>query len=450
MFKNDQEQRYFKIFCNQTANQLTGLYSSELWKRLVLQTSESYPSIRHAVIAIGALDPKTWRSPAKSIEETARRQFAYHEYSMAIAEMRDTMSKKSLELRIRLIACLVVFCFESYHFNRDSANSQIRAMSSMIEEEEEKSPDGLDVEEELLETVSELKIQSLAAYGYGKAPSEQLLLSSRNWRQSMRPNIPLEFTNMNHARSVLYLFATRQLHWAGASMYGWPWYLDPRAKVTGLVIDPPPNDATPNDEWCKERNRRFLEYTAWSNAFQPLLLKGRASKDPGEVRRANLLRLTYLYAYLTMMAAMLNPHEAYYGQTGRLAELLALIRTLLEDPGNDAGFSIEAKTITPLAVVAYRFRHRALRKEAIRLLLKYPRREGLNDGAYIAGFSNWLAELEEEGLSDEEEYVPYELAATLVAQKWDALKRTANLAAVMRDRTSLDKTMLRFETTIHW
>ncbi len=58
------------------------------------------------------------------------------------------------------------------------------------------------------------------------------------------------------------------------------------------------------------------------------------------------------------------------------------------------------------------------------LLREYPRSEGLNDGCYIAGFSNWLAELEEEGLKDEEKYVPHELAATLVAQKWDALKRT--------------------------
>ncbi len=41
-----------------------------------------------------------------------------------------------------------------------------------------------------------------------------------------------------------------------------------------------------------------------------------------------------------MMAAMLNPHEAYYGQTARLEELLLLLKTLLEDPGNDDGFSI--------------------------------------------------------------------------------------------------------------
>jgi hypothetical protein len=81
---------------------------------------------------------------------------------------------------------------------------------------------------------------------------------------------------------------------------------------------------------------------------------------------------------------------------------------------------------------------------------EYPRREGLNDGSYNAGLTKWLAELEEEGLRDEEEYVPYEFAATVVKQKWDALKRTADLAAVMRDRHSPDKAMLRYEATIYW
>ncbi len=74
----------------------------------------------------------------------------------------------------------------------------------------------------------------------------------------------------------------------------------------------------------------------------------------------------------------------------------------------------------------------------------------MNDGCYIAGLTEWVAELEEEGLSDEEEYVPYEFAATVVAQKWDPLKRTADLAAVMRDRHSPDKAMVRHEATIYW
>jgi hypothetical protein len=81
---------------------------------------------------------------------------------------------------------------------------------------------------------------------------------------------------------------------------------------------------------------------------------------------------------------------------------------------------------------------------------EYPRREGLSDGCFIIGCANWLAELEEEGLSDAEEYFFYDLAATLVAQKWDVLKRTADLAAVLRDKKFPDKAMLKFETTIRW
>jgi Fungal Zn(2)-Cys(6) binuclear cluster domain len=76
IFKNDQEQRYFKLFSTQIVRQFTGLFSSEIWSRLVLQTSEVHPSIRHAIIALGALDPKIWRSPANTPEETSRRQFA--------------------------------------------------------------------------------------------------------------------------------------------------------------------------------------------------------------------------------------------------------------------------------------------------------------------------------------------------------------------------------------
>jgi hypothetical protein len=55
-FRNEQERQYFKIFSNETADQLSGYFETELWNRLVLQACESSSSIRHAVIAIGTLD----------------------------------------------------------------------------------------------------------------------------------------------------------------------------------------------------------------------------------------------------------------------------------------------------------------------------------------------------------------------------------------------------------
>jgi hypothetical protein len=82
VFRNEQENRYFRAFSNESAAQLSGYFDSDLWHRLVLQGCESNASIRHAVIAIGALDLATWKSPGKSPEEKLRRQFAYHEVSI--------------------------------------------------------------------------------------------------------------------------------------------------------------------------------------------------------------------------------------------------------------------------------------------------------------------------------------------------------------------------------
>jgi len=92
LFKNDQEHRYFSLFSTKTANQLQGLFSTDLWDRLVLQVSERDSSVRHAVIALGALDPQTWKSPTKSWKDISRRKFAYHEYSKLSFFIKSALS----------------------------------------------------------------------------------------------------------------------------------------------------------------------------------------------------------------------------------------------------------------------------------------------------------------------------------------------------------------------
>jgi hypothetical protein len=83
-FSDDGEYYYFQLFCHQTAPQLsscTQLTESQLWSQIVLQASETEPCIRHAIIAIGALDFKDWAAWSSKPElASARRQVAYHEY----------------------------------------------------------------------------------------------------------------------------------------------------------------------------------------------------------------------------------------------------------------------------------------------------------------------------------------------------------------------------------
>ena len=446
LFKNEQEYQYFQVFTTEIASQLTGLFPTSLWNYLILQACESNSSIRHAVIAVGALDPKTWRGPAKSQEEILRRQFAYHQYSMAIGDMRKTISKKALDLRTRLIACLLFICFEMYHFNKASAVAQIRAMNFLLEEQSRKRDvsDGPKVDTELEEAFQELETQSLVYDCSGSLLSQQQMLVCR---QTMRTKLPQQFVTMGQARSMLHLLEVRQYYWTGASRYEWPWYL--ATPTMGTTTDPPPNKYTSNEEWCAERDRRFEEYAVWSNAFQPLLFKARTANDPYELRRATILRAMFLSAYLSLMVPMLRPQEAYYGQTARLRELLDLIKSLLTTSSNiDNGFSMEMNFVVPLSRVCYRFRHRALRQEAIKLLLSYPRREGLFDSVLIGTYSQWLADIEEEGLGDEE-YVPHELVTSITDVDYDTIQRTAKLTAFQKVKDDPGK-MAQRQTIISW
>ena len=447
LFKNEQEYRYFEVFTSQIASQLTGLFPSSLWNYLVLQACESNSSIRHAVIAIGALDPQTWRGRAKSPEENLRRQFAYNQYSMAIGDMRKAISKKALDLRTRLVACLLFICFEIYHFNRASTVPQIRAMNFLIKDKkcEGVGSHDLKIDEEIEEAFQELETQSLVYDCSSSHLSQEQILTCR---QITRKKFQQQFVSMRQARSALLLLEVRQYHWSGSSGYEWPWYL--ASPTMGSTPDPPPNEYTSNEEWCAERERRFEEYAVWSNAFQPLLLQARRANDPDELRRATILRAMFLSAYLSLMVPMLSPLEAYYGQTTKLRELMDLIKSLLATASsNDSGFSMEINFVVPLSRICYRFRHRVLRQEAIRLLLSYPRREGLFDGVLIGRYSQWLAEIEEEGLRDDEEYVQHEFVNTTMEVGIDTANKTAKLTAfknVGNDPRKMDKR----ETVIRW
>ena len=146
---------------------------------------------------------------------------------------------------------------------------------------------------------------------------------------------------------------------------------------------------------------------------------------------------------------MLSPREAYYGQTEKLTELVHLCRELLRSkPDKDIGFGIESEVAMPLGKVAYCFRHRALRKEAIELLLDYPRKEGLTESLFLGKSSRFIADVEEEGLGDEE-YVPHYLATTLVETEFGRSRKTSRLVACYKNRLEPEK-MERMETFISW
>jgi hypothetical protein len=82
-------------------------------------------------------------------------------------------------------------------------------------------------------------------------------------------------------------------------------------------------------------------------------------------------------------------------------------------------FSLEMRFVLPLAVVGLDYRHRALRQECIRTLTAMSRREAIWDASMMGRIMNFQAEIEEEGLGDDEEYVPEDGMLTIVYLKVD-------------------------------
>lgn len=118
----EEESRYFQLFAERTAHELSGYQDDNFWTRIVLQESHHVASIRHAVIALGALNKSLETAPSphlkvnviQSINKTHHEQ-AVLQHLKAIQSLNQYISDSSApQLRNALISCLLFVCFEIF------------------------------------------------------------------------------------------------------------------------------------------------------------------------------------------------------------------------------------------------------------------------------------------------------------------------------------------------
>ena len=138
-FQTDLEHRYFRVFCEKVSTQLAGFVDSPLWNQLILQASEQNEAIRHAIVAVGALDITLQTSKAATqVEPTAamdeHHRFAITQYHKAIIKMRVSISDGQHSLRTTLLTALLIVCFECLHGNHESAIAQMKSALDLLED----------------------------------------------------------------------------------------------------------------------------------------------------------------------------------------------------------------------------------------------------------------------------------------------------------------------------
>ena len=137
LFRGEEEQRYYYIYQTQTANELSGVFSPDIWGRLILQACHKEDFVKHAVVGIAALhmtvqdssvgDGSSPRVISASLRErsVAHHRLALQQYSKSVKLMSSATQKQDDgSLRNLLLGCILIACFENFHGDHHNAIRQ--------------------------------------------------------------------------------------------------------------------------------------------------------------------------------------------------------------------------------------------------------------------------------------------------------------------------------------
>jgi hypothetical protein len=149
-FESEHDSRFFFVYVQQIASEITGPFMSHLWHRLIPQACEAEPYIRRLVTGIGAMS-EVCSIPSDSIAMSSRRssiyEYALRQYDKALLGMQKAIKQGRHDVRSALMACLLVFCFESMLGNEESAAQNARSGMRLLQEHlvSRSSSHGLDI-----------------------------------------------------------------------------------------------------------------------------------------------------------------------------------------------------------------------------------------------------------------------------------------------------------------
>lgn len=437
IFGDEQEHRYFQLYQDH-AEEVNGPFTSDFWTRLVLQASHHEESVRYAVVALGALQKTREVSPASSPKIgtdsilKAHNEFAFNIYQKAIVRLRESLESGEISPKIALIACILFVCFEIYHGDLMAALAQVLSGVRLLQEWKGSSIDdlsdldfvsgsGASLDDQLTQIFAELDIQARTFMRVRQTPfpSTCPMIVEQDTLPSL---IPLAYRSLEEARYSFTLLQTRTMRLDALSGYS-RWNLLSEYQVEQLES----HMALLND---------------WADAFAPILY--RAQNDTAyasDLRGAQCLHAHWLMAVMVIQSTF-YPEETYFDtHIDDFRQIVSDLRPIVEDahrnktnsdssstPCLAEGFTFEETTVTPLYMTATKCRDRSLRRQAIVLLQKAPRREGIFDSLMAAKIAQFVMSVEEEGV-DEFGFVPEEARVRVSNVEPDMLGRRASITA---------------------
>ncbi|QSZ32841.1 hypothetical protein DSL72_002421 [Monilinia vaccinii-corymbosi] len=355
---------FFRTF---TAAEFAGDFSTEFWERRVFQAATIEPSIRHGILALGAIHKnytETYQQPrAVSKEPTPTQAFAFRQYTKAIQILRESIVREPYSLDMTLISCILFICFDCLVGDQAAALVHLKS--------------GLKILDDIHATNAPSSVAAQCARDY----SPLLLVLGGQIAAFINPNAGVDrgafwaamkragcstsqftpFQSLEEARYSLRTLGADILH---ARQTNWKY-------VTEEIV---------TSEFGPMIRSHYMALKNWSHRLDAFIERS-ANSDPitrpVRIRGVSILKAHHLL--FSMNAA--EPHTPAW----KYEEILDLSEVLvLEDKAYWVSqpmprFMVDTGVIVPLVYTAVRSPDIEHKKRAIGILEQAPGREGLWD-----------------------------------------------------------------------
>ncbi|KAF7934218.1 uncharacterized protein EAE97_008578 [Botrytis byssoidea] len=381
------ERRGFQYFVSNTATELSGYFDPSFWNHLILQASSVDPSLRHAIIGLGTLheDFSNRRLDLATKCDAARSGFGFatSQYTKAISHLRRSLAAGKQKPLTALMSCILFVCFDSLRGHFSSAVMHLQSGLKILQNLRlrNNSQDEDLIEENIVPMFMRLCIQAILYIDTRETP-ERMAFAKVISTISTRENIiPREFKNLNAARRSL-LHASDSLFRGG---YLWDGNLPSACQPKSAM-----------DLYVKSRT----QLDAWRVSFENFMKSHSHTFDSKQLRGAALCKVHYATVHIMARVTELDPDDPrmikdFINEPKKFAVfdsefqvIVSLARSLINAAEEDAKagrpaftFSTDLGLIAPLYFTCIKSLNEITRHQALELLLRYPRKEGMWDSS---------------------------------------------------------------------
>ncbi|CAG7976317.1 unnamed protein product [Penicillium salamii] len=375
------KERYFlDFFRRSTSLTCAGYLYDEFWERLVHQASEDYPAIRHAVIGMGCLSYHFTQSGSRQMRLMSGQPllvdpFPLQQINKAIVSLQQNLSNKNtgrLQVEAALIACVVLV--STLLFQEDSALAGRHLWSGymLLDQYLTKNGDKSLIAATITRAFAGIHLVWSLFTGTGSQTEEPLPLLVPEAFEDVKD----EIQKSNDLLVTMARISSRQSWFKGFN----------------------PN---PTPDLDIDQNLFMNQVTS-----MPGLIQSHRALHANQLatpRYLSSLALLELWASILALVGNVEsgpePRDmAYDGYTEQFAHILEVAKETLSYDTLAPTFSVNIGITAPLGLVILKCRDWAIRREAIALLRRSRRQEGIWSTDFVASVTERFTQIESKGL----------------------------------------------------